>query len=168
MAQYAIIENGIITGLRDDIPMSWGNEVSGFHHLTDKEREKWGFFKVTQADKTEYDPSIHDVTLDEHKIVKGRPVHIFKYDARYTDEELLTIRKEVFWRTVRSYRDMKLSQSDWAFMSDVLKARGDSWYTAWAEYRQKLRDITLDESLFGTVEPTFVELEKVFPPEPKL
>lgn len=45
---------------------------------------------------------------------------------------------EVVWPTIRARRDVLLAQSDWTQLPDVPLATK----TAWAEYRQALRDIT--------------------------
>lgn len=41
------------------------------------------------------------------------------------------------WEQVRLWRDVQLAQSDWTQLPDVSTNK-----TAWAQYRQALRDIT--------------------------
>jgi len=47
---------------------------------------------------------------------------------KFTDEEL--------WSFLRSYRDQKLGESDWTQLADSTANK-----TAWATYRQQLRDL---------------------------
>lgn len=166
MAQYALIKDGVITNSYDSIPTSFGNEVSGFHHLSDAEREAFGFFKVTQADKSGYDPQLHDVAKEEHQIVDGKPIHIFEYVSRYTEEQLLSFKKEKFWNAVRDNRNFLLGMSDWTVMPDVVAIKGTEWYTAWSTYRQALRDITNSENLFS--DNAGVISDELFPTKPQL
>lgn len=148
MAQYALIKDGVITNSYESVPTSLGNEVSGFHHLSDAEREAFGFFKVTQPDKSNYNPQLHSITKEEHKLVDGKPVYIFEYAPYYTEEELLSIKKEKFWNDVRSQRNSLLSGSDWSMLRDIADSKGTEWVNAWSAYRQALRDITANENLF--------------------
>ena len=61
-----------------------------------------------------------------------------------TEAELLeawaTLEPLVLWEPIREKRDNLLSQSDWTQLSDVQVGNKSQW----AEYRQKLRDITKD------------------------
>lgn len=166
MAKYALVRDGVITNVYDSVPVVLGNEVSGFHHLTDKEREEYGFFIVTQPDKSGYDPQLHDVTKEEHNLVKGKPVCTFEYALKYTEELTLELKKEKFWADVKTFRNQLLSSSDWTMMRDVVDVRGDAWLTAWSAYRQALRDITLNENLFD--EHNGVFSFDVFPNQPEL
>lgn len=166
MAQYALVKDGVITNLYDSIPVVFGNEVSGFHNMTDKEREKYGFFPIAQPDKSGFDPEIHDIVKEEHKLVKGKPVYVFEYVTRYTEEQILQLKKEKFWAEVRINRNSMLASSDWAMMRDVVDSKGEAWLTAWATYRQALRDITLNENLFD--EHNGVFSSNVLPKQPEL
>jgi hypothetical protein len=166
MAQYALIKDDIITNLYDSIPTSFGNEVSGFQHLSDAEREAFGFFKVDQPDRSKYNPELHGVTKEEHKIVDGKPVYTFEYTSRYTEEQLLSINKQKFWNIIRDSRNYLLGSSDWTVMPDVVASKGQEWYNAWSTYRQALRDITNNDNLFS--DNAGVVSDKLFPTKPEL
>jgi hypothetical protein len=152
--------------LYDSVPTSLGNEVSGFHHLNDKEREEYGFFLVTQPDKSDYDPQFHDVTKEEHELVKGKPVYKFEYVAKYKEEVALELKREKFFNDVKMHRNQLLSSSDWTMMKDVIDAKDEAWVTAWSAYRQALRDITSDEKLFDECNGVFSI--DIFPKQPEL
>lgn len=166
MAQYALIKDGVITNSYESVPTSFGNEVSGFHHLSDAEREAFGFFKVTQPDKSNYNPQVHDITKEEDKVIDGKPRHIFEYVSRYTEEQLLSINKEKFWNTIRDSRNYLLGSSDWTMMPDVVASKGQEWYVAWSAYRQALRDLTNSDNLFSDNDG--VVSDKLFPIKPQL
>lgn len=166
MANYALVRDGVITNLYDSVPVVLGNEVSGFHHLTDKEREKYGFFAVTQPDKSGFNPDLHDITKEEHTLVKGKPVYTFEYTLKRTEEQTLEYRKEKFWADVRIQRNFLLSSSDWTMMKDVVDTKGEAWTSAWAAYRQSLRDITANENLFDDHNGVFSS--DIFPNQPQL
>ena len=166
MAQYALIKDNLITNLYDSIPVSFGNEVSGFHLLTDEEREKYGFYKVEQPDLSLYNPELHKIDLEEHIIVDGRPVHIVQFSEIYTEEELLQKKKDDFWRTVRDHRNYLLSKSDWTMMSDLVSVKGESWVNTWSSYRQQLRNLTDNQNLFEENNGAFNT--SMFPSEPNL
>lgn len=166
MAQYALIKDSIITNLYDSIPVSLGNEISGFDCLSDEQREQWGFFKVAQPDKSGYDPQLHEVTKEEHEMIDGKPVYVFEYVARYTDEQLLSMRKEMFWKNVRDTRNYLLEVSDWAMTVDIVALKNQDWYNAWSDYRKALRDITSNENLFD--DNAGIVSDNLFPIKPQL
>jgi 2-succinyl-5-enolpyruvyl-6-hydroxy-3-cyclohexene-1-carboxylate synthase len=166
MAQYALVKDGVITNLYDSVPRFCGNEISGFDLLSDAEREECGFFKVQQPDLSAYDPSVHIIVSQTHKMTNGKPVFEFKYEDKYSAEELLNLKKERFWNDVRGNRDALLAASDWAMMPDVVASKGQEWYTAWSTYRQALRDIVRDETQFDTHDG--VPTMDIFPSEPDL
>lgn len=87
---------------------------------------------------------------DEKNLVE-KPIpptefHIFDYelknwfDPRTTDSE---------WIVVRNKRDQLLSDCDWTQLPDVPLATKK----VWAEYRQALRDITLQSNPFALLWP---------------
>lgn len=54
------------------------------------------------------------------------------------------------WLKVRELRNRYLAKSDWTQLPDVPMATKE----AWAEYRQQLRDVTLQQDPFNIVWPT--------------
>lgn len=166
MAQYALIQEDQITNLFDSIPSSFDNSISGFDKLNDEEREQFGFFKVEQPDLSGYNPQLHDIVSAQHKLVDGRPVYDVVYQSKYSEEELDAKSRNDFWSLVRVHRDHRLNKSDWALMADVVERKGESWKNEWARYRQFLRDITNNQSLFDELNGQFTE--SIFPSEPNL
>lgn len=163
MAQYALIKDNTITNLYDSIPTSFGNEVSGFHLLSDEERESFGFFKIEQR-VAFYDPELHEVTRDEYIFKDNRPVRVVEVKNRYTEEQLLEKRKQVFYNNLRSSRDFLLGKSDWAVAQDVIEAKGEEHYNAWKAYRQALRDLPSQD--FSEIDWNINSV--VYPSEPTL
>jgi hypothetical protein len=64
-------------------------------------------------------------------------------------EEQVAARTDAQWKLVRKQRNDKLAACDWTQLSD---APVDA--TAWATYRQALRDITIQADPFNIVWPT--------------
>lgn len=65
-------------------------------------------------------------------------------------DEYNTQRATDEWNEVRSLRDMYLQESDWTQLSDVSNVDK----TAWATYRQQLRDITNQADPFNITWPS--------------
>ena len=65
-------------------------------------------------------------------------------------DEYNTQRATAEWNEVRSLRDMYLQESDWTQLSDVSNVDK----TAWATYRQQLRDITNQADPFNITWPS--------------
>ena len=65
-------------------------------------------------------------------------------------DEYNTQRATDEWNEVRSLRDMYLQESDWTQLSDVSNVDK----TAWATYRQQLRDVTTQADPFNITWPT--------------
>jgi hypothetical protein len=65
-------------------------------------------------------------------------------------DEYNTQRAADEWTEVRSLRDMYLQESDWTQLSDVSNVDK----TAWATYRQQLRDITTQADPFNITWPS--------------
>lgn len=82
---------------------------------------------IDQADGN--GPQIFDWTYDEPKLSQEQ------LEFAWTQ-----VGDKVIWRAVRMERDWKLQKSDWTQFNDVTIPNKE----AWAEYRQKLRDITKD------------------------
>lgn len=66
------------------------------------------------------------------------------------------ISEEQISESIKAQRDKLLAESDWVGLKDVKLPK--ERYTAWAEYRQKLRDITKQEGFPNNV---------VFPEKPE-
>lgn len=82
--------------------------------------------------------------LSQYLIVDGQVV------AKPNIDEL---QAERMWSEVRLIRDRILMQTDWTENPSVQALHTDAWRTAWAAYRQALRDIT-EQDINNIVWPT--------------
>jgi len=80
---------------------------------------------------------------DAHnKIYANLVIHDDQYDMpsqAFLEAELATLQAAHPWSIVRGKRDGLLRKSDWTAVTDTVLGEADQ--TAWAEYRQDLRDI---------------------------
>ena len=77
-----------------------------------------------------------------NKVYANLVIHDDQYDMptqAFLEAELATLQAAHPWRVVRVNRDDLLRKSDWTAVTD--RALGETDQTAWAEYRQELRDI---------------------------
>jgi hypothetical protein len=79
-------------------------------------------------------------------------VYYQNWDITDATEEEINQRIESQWSQIRSIRNQYLSDCDWTQLSDSPLTAEQK--TAWATYRQELRDITLQEDPFNIVWPT--------------
>lgn len=147
MSRYAQIKDNEIVGVFYDIPTTWGHEVSGFHLMTDAEREAFGFFPVEQPTDVEFNPEREEIIRDEVVLVNGKAKRVFEKRQTLTDEEFEQRRQNRFWREVRTHRDEYLKQTDWTMAADLVEVKGTEWVQKYKDYRQYLRDITSNEKL---------------------
>lgn len=76
-------------------------------------------------------------------------------------EELVAYEVLPSWEDIRAMRNNLLQESDWVMNPDVKLS--DSEKTAWAVYRQSLRDVTISFSTPESVEwPTSPKEEKAW------
>jgi len=78
----------------------------------------------------------------DNKIYANLVIHDDQYDKpsqASLEAELATLQAAHPWSIVRGNRDGLLRKSDWTAVTD--SALGEADQTAWAEYRQELRDI---------------------------
>ena len=73
--------------------------------------------------------------------------HIFDYTIKQWIDPRTP---ETEWPLIRAKRDRLLLESDWTQLPDVPLATKELW----AEYRQQLRDVTLQQDPFNIVWPT--------------
>lgn len=151
MANYALVENNEIIERHDLLPQAWKN-VSGLHTLKDSEEtlNSLGWYTVNKVlvgyDTTQqyidgYSYSFVDNKVYETPILKNITPSIEK-----TPEEVFNVALE----ELRIKRDILLSESDWTQMQDVQSIHDNNWKTAWANYRQELRDLP-NLCIMGTI-----------------
>jgi len=121
--------------------------------------------KLASINITNYDDTVNLVeSLDWSNAIPGKAYHlelgvltetpsspgstyVFNYST-FSWEDTRTIKE--MWITVKSTRNDLLSLSDWTQMPDVSLTTK----SAWAVYRQQLRDITTQADPFNIVWPT--------------
>ena len=125
---YAYKDDGrwVIASLRPRF-----NGIGGWHALTDKERAKHGWYPCVEVN-AQFDPVTQIRSTAEFVLEDG------VVTATYTiwDKPESQVYGEAATE-VRNKRNQLLSESDWTQVAD---APVDA--TAWATYRQGLRDIT--------------------------
>ena len=136
-----IIENTIyypydIITLRQSHP-----NVSFPENLTNEVLLEWGVYEVSSVIKP------YDYTKN---ITEGTPnliddVYYQNWIQSNATEEEINYRIENQWEEVRVQRNQLLSESDWTQLSDI----STETKTAWAVYRQSLRDITSQNNPFN-------------------
>jgi hypothetical protein len=139
MANYATVENGFITGRYDLLPEST-ESVSGLHLLANDEEmlNSLGWYTVQKV-TVSYDAELQYIT-DYLYHVSDNKVYETPQIASY----VLPTAEEKFNATlieVRAERDKRLALSDWTQLADVQQVHDTLWVTAWASYRQELRDL---------------------------
>lgn len=82
------------------------------------------------------------------KVIDGVDVPLSEYDLALIENDAENVIEEQ-WRIVRLERNISLAASDWTQLPD---APVDA--AAWAEYRQALRNITMQPDPFNIVWPT--------------
>lgn len=91
------------------------------------------------------------------KVYEGEPVlvngeYFEDWIVEDCTEEEIQIRTERQWEDIRVIRNQYLSQSDWTQLPD--SPLNTEQKTAWATYRQDLRDVTLQPDPFNIAWPT--------------
>lgn len=142
MANFALVENNVITERHDLLPQSWRN-VSGLNTLKDNEEtlNSLGWYTVTKV-FVDYDISEkyvdgYNYTFENDKVYETPILKDITPPIEKTQEELFNIALE----ELRITRDRLLIESDWTQLADVQSIHDNNWKTAWANYRQQLRDL---------------------------
>lgn len=163
MANFATIENNDITGKYDLLPKSW-KQVSGLNLLENDEEvlNSLGWYTIQKVEVSfnVYTHYISNYTYDfidnkvyetpvitEYLVPIPEPEPIPEPIPEPTPEpepEIPKTEEELFQEALsalRIERDTRLSSCDWTQLVDVQNLHDDVWKTAWADYRQSLRDL---------------------------
>ena len=146
------------------------------YQLTDGQIMSTATCQSREQLKPQITPGVHavlevsaEVSGHTHRMEQGRAVpltpppssaHVFDHATQdWVDPRSLS----ELWALVRSQRDHRLSLCDWTQLPDVSLATK----TAWATYRQALRDITQQSDPFEIVWPARpAAAEAATPPDP--
>lgn len=141
---YAIVDEGKILeypihDLRRRFPQTSFPDVISDDSLPD------GVIRVHTVDVPPYDANTHKVIAQEPVLQDGQWV-VNQTVALLEDKELVeqNVRQAL---TVRSLRDQKLRLSDWTQLADAPVDK-----SAWATYRQALRDIPSQPGFPATID----------------
>jgi hypothetical protein len=139
MANFATVENGIVTGRYDLLPENTEN-VSGFNTLIGDEEtlNSHGWYTV-QKIIVAYDPELQYIESYIYSFIDGKV-----YETPQLGTYLLPSPEEKFntkIAEVRAERDRLITECDWTQLSDVQSIHDEAWKTAWTTYRQSLRDL---------------------------
>ena len=127
--------------------------------ITTQILDSYGYDPVLKGAAATVTPPYEVSTRDGVEQIDGQWYSRFVVGPVFVDNDELTAAEqeaahrarvdEDAARTVRKDRDLKLAQSDWTQFTD--SPLSDSDKTAWATYRQSLRDITADDGFPHTM-----------------
>lgn len=144
---YAKIENDIVV----EYPLSEYVIMKRFPNVSWVVGEFYppeGYVEVNSTEGLPYDSRIQNLIEGSPTLGDDGLWHQTWTVEEATQEEVIS-RINTQWLFIRSERDNKLKLSDW---TQVLDAPVDQ--TAWAVYRQALRDITEQSDPFNIIWPT--------------
>ena len=141
---YAIVNNNIISewpivNLPQRFPqISFANPINN-NALPD------GVVQVSVGAVPQYNPSIQKLVLGDPELVNGQWVQQYSIvDLTIVElEDRNTVQAEF----IRTERNNRLKDSDWTQVADAPVNQ-----SAWAEYRQSLRDVTTQAGFPWTIE----------------
>lgn len=159
MAKFARVENGHVVEWQDTLPINWDN-VNGFFKLPPEITIKYGWYPVIVDEPKNFDTNRY--FLGNRRGIVNETFVIEKFDliARPDSEtnRNLEAAEHAFFVHLREVRDQLLAATDWTQLAD---SPVDG--AAWAEYRQKLRDLP-KECLFVQD----LQLKMLLPPPPMM
>lgn len=137
---YTDVNTNKIVDVYSSLPESWQN-YSNFNLMSQEDLKLLGWKPVVEPTSVpEFNPMFdtvemiytvgEDVVLASYKLVPYDPV---------TEED----RRNLYLSKVRDIRGALLQGSDWAVLPDMIDLKGEQWKSAWATYRQQLRDFPL-------------------------
>ncbi len=140
MAQYVVVESGVITEYYDSLPTSWRN-TSGLNMSANDVNFllSLGWYSV-QKNSVSYDPDTHyissyDYVIEDTYVTETPVITELPEDQKQTFER----KKEDFLAQLRSMRTEKLLACDWTQLVDSPLSEENK--LRWQTYRQALRDL---------------------------
>lgn len=142
---YLKAENGTVI----KFPYSIGrlrkdNPSTSFpRNMTESQFAEHNVYKVTEADKPEFDTATQ--YLQRQDPVGSNNNWVLGWSILEKNAEELAAEEAALAAAIRSERDSKLAPSDWMGLSD------NTMTPEWAAYRQALRDVPAQEGFPHTV-----------------
>ena len=154
MANYAFVENNVITGLYDNLPTNWQN-VSNFYLLKDdiETLSSMGWKVVQKVEptynsNTQYLGSVYHRLIDDQVIetfyVVDKPIEPEIISTEPTEQQLLEkkiMEHNQAMQELRAKRNELLANTDFTQLSDVIEMNGVTLSQAYKDYRQALRNL---------------------------
>lgn len=139
MANWALVENGEITMVCDNLPTNWRN-MSGFYHLeSDPQRlASLGWVPVVKAHQ-QYDPILQSEIGVQHALVDGEVRETLIIVPRTQPNSIPGANKNM--QDLRMRRNKLLADTDWAMLEDARDTLTDLEYGMIRKYRRELRDL---------------------------
>lgn len=142
---YILVQNNNIVGYPRPLPENW-EDVSNFYVLDEERLRQYGWFPVrfVAANKSE-----NDVVTGQRFEIEETEVVQYEEIRQKTQSELQEeLNRE--WDNIRTQRNRLLEESDWTQLPDVILPNEG----AWRNYRQDLRNITLQSNPKNIIWPT--------------
>lgn len=142
--QYAKVENGKVVSHHVNLPIDIENSIP------EEARLASGWYPV-QTDKP--DSFRADIEVWESETFEVKDDYVLRtLVKRAKTQEELDKEKAEWWKGHRLERNFKLAETDWIITRYL--ERGQTIPTDWIEYRQALRDITINPEFNGSNYPT--------------
>lgn len=142
MAYFAYVENNQVVEVHDFLPQAWRN-VSALNLLIDDELLKsLGWYRLTK-NEIEYDSNLQYISEYAYSFDDG-VAYETPVIKNYENVPTAPTQDQIFTNKIamlRNTRDELLAKSDWTELPSVQSLHDDEWKSAWALYRQQLRDI---------------------------
>lgn len=143
---YVRVENGEVVSHSQVLPNSWDN-ISNFNVLSEEEIIQHGWYPHRFVGANKPDGYVSDgsnFSIEANEVIEYEQVR------EKTPEEIQSELESV-WESIRSQRNILLAESDWTQLPD--SPLSNESRIDWQQYRQDLRDITLNPSPYGIVWP---------------
>lgn len=149
---HAEVHDGTVVEVWTSLPKAWRN-ISGFDLLTDQQLEDLGW---AGSPGVRFVPVIENDQPTECRccyVISG-PTYTFNEDAMQAEQVWTVTAKPTAdaWNCLRGQRNNKLRLTDWTQLADSPLSAAKK--AEFAQYRQALRDLTLQSDPKSVVWPT--------------
>lgn len=144
---YIQVENGEIKGYPRPLPQNWA-DVSNFYLLENERLREYGWYPLRFVPATKTN---NDVVTGQVFVIEGNEVVQYEQIRPKTETEIEN-EITILWQNIRNERNGLLMESDWTQLSDSPLTLEQK--TEWSEYRQQLRNITLQTDPNNIIWPT--------------
>ena len=143
MAKYLNIENNQIYQSESELRLAFSNTAFPTQ-ITEKSLPS-NIFTLNDGQKPS-STNLQEVVIDGFELVDGKYYTkwkvVNKFNSKKEEDEYLNKLNEEKWAEILKRRNQLLSESDWIVTKSL--ERGQPIPTVWSNYRQILRDITIN------------------------